>query len=456
MGPSASFTGLRAGVRAALIAMLALSAAGPASAAVEYDFILVDAFQPDYDLKESLLLDLNNQGLGCGIATDLPTYSGYFWSAAAGKTRLPFTLARGINDVGQVAGLNMVYDVPTGSVVTIPHVPGAVASPVALDINDSGVVVGYAETCFCSNSDRTLQLPFIWDPVGGSRSIPVEGAKELVKINNNNVAVGIIRGGSPDGFVYEIATGRTIRLAAFLPGNPYPRTEASDVNDLGMVTGRHRAFDALSFDGFVWTEAAGATLLPRLHDNAAMDVHPLALNDAGVVVGMAEISNHVWHAFMWDSERGIRDLNDLAALPPEFILDRAFAINDKGWIGGDGHLGPYWSSSQAFVLVPRTRALVGVEPWSANGFDLHVRPNPSPGPATIEFVMETAGTARIGIFDLAGRKVAEMVEAGRSAGTHSTSWDGRDASGRLVPAGAYVVRLESAGRTVTRRVAVVR
>src|SRR6185436_3188953 len=99
----------------------------------------------------------------------------------------------------------------------------------------------YAETCFCSNSDRVLQIPFVWDAANGSRAVPVPGAKELVKVNDANVAVGVIRGGSPDGFVYEIATGRTIRLQQFLPANPYPWTEAADINDLGVVTGIHRS-----------------------------------------------------------------------------------------------------------------------------------------------------------------------------------------------------------------------
>ena len=54
----------------------------------------VDAFQPDYDLRESFLWDINNQGMGCGWATDLPSYAGYYWSSSADKTRLPFTVGR--------------------------------------------------------------------------------------------------------------------------------------------------------------------------------------------------------------------------------------------------------------------------------------------------------------------------------------------------------------------------
>jgi probable HAF family extracellular repeat protein len=330
-----------------------------AHAAIEYDFVYVDAFQPDYDLKESYLFDVNDQGEACGWATDLPSYAGFGWSLSSDKTRLPFSNARALNALGQVAGWDFVFDRATGITTTIPVAPGAVARPVALGMNDLGVVVGYDETCICSNSNRTLQIPFIWDREGGSRTIPVAGAKELVKINNQNVAVGNIRGGSPDGFVYDLASGRAIRLSTSFPANPYPWTEAAAINDRGVVTGRHRSDDAQSFHGFVWSEQSGATILPHPNGQALLDVWPWAINDGGRVVGMAEIADHVWRAFVWDAASGIRDLNTVVALPTNFILDRATAINDRGWIVGDGHFGPGWSSSQAFVLIPRVESRGG-------------------------------------------------------------------------------------------------
>ena len=428
-----------------------------ASADVEYDFVYVDAFQSTYDLREALLFDINELGQACGHATDLPSYAGYYWSATTDKVRIPFTLARGINDAGRIAGLNQVFDLGSGALTTIGPVPGAVRSPVALDINDHDVVVGYAETCNCSNSNRTLQIPFVWDPVSGSRSIAVPGAKELVKVNNANVAVGIIRGGSPDGFVYEIATGRTIRLYPYLPQNPYPWTEALAINDLGMVAGVHRSNDAQSYHGFVWTEAGGATLLPHLFDDALLDVRPWGINDAGIVVGTAEVSQHVWRAFMWDAERGIRDLNTLATPPANFVLDRALGINDRGWIVGDGHFGPNWSSSQAFVLIPRGPfAQLDATPLAAGALRLRLRPNPTAGAAAIDYVMPASGRPRITVYDLRGARVAVLDEPAREAGAHVARWNGRDAAGRPVASGAYLVRVEAAGMATTRRLAVVR
>jgi probable HAF family extracellular repeat protein len=435
-------------------ALLLAAASAPIASAQTYDFVYVDAFQDTYDLKECYLFDINNNGQACGHATDLPSYSGFSWSRANDKTRIPFTLARGINEAGKIAGLNQVIDTRNGQLITIPLVPGAVANPVALDINDHDVVVGYAQICFCSNSDRTLQIPFIWDPAGGSRSIAVPGAKELVKVNNANVAVGIIRGGSPDGFVYEIATGKTTRLAQFFPSTTYPWTEVADINDLGVVTGKHRSDDALSFHGYVWSEAAGVTLLPHLAGNPVHDVLPQAINDVGTVVGMAEVAEHVFHAFAWDAATGIHDLNGLVTPPENFILDRALEINDNGWIVGDGHFGPGWSSSQAFVLIPHAPVL-GVDP-AMSAMELRVSPNPSRGAIGIEYASAMGGTVRIGVFDLRGRKIAGVFEADQPAGAHMAHWDGRDAAGHSVAPGAYLIRLEMAGRAITRKFAVVR
>ena len=441
-----------------LIAVLGAALIGLTAAAIatadQYDFIYVDAFQGNYTLRECFLFDINDRGEGCGHATDLPSYSGFYWTQAADKTRIPFTYARGINSAGRIAGLNRVFDLMSGQLTTIPLVPGAPAPPVALDINDRDVVVGYAETCICSNSERVLQIPFAWDPLSGVRSIPVPGAKDLVQINNANVAVGNIRGSARDGFVHDLTTGETTRLGALLPPAQYPWTEAADINDLGVVTGRHRSNDALSFHGYIWSAAAGPTLLPHLNGSMVLDVQPWAINNAGVVVGMAEVAEHVLHAFVWDAENGIRDLNDLVTPPPNFILDRAFGINNRGWIVGDGHFGPNWSTSQAFVLIPHNSILDAPEPVRAG--ELRVRPNPTRGAAAIEYAMPAAGTARIGVFDITGRRVAELVEHDRPAGPQLAQWDGRDASGRALAPGAYLVRIELPGVTLTRTIAVIR
>jgi len=438
---------------AGLLLLLVTPAAAPAAPG-GYAFFYVDAFQSDYGLRESYLFDVNDRGQACGWATDLPGYSGYWWSRETDKARVPLGYPRGINNAGKIAGLDKVVDPASAEIITIPLVPGAVANPVALDINDHDFVVGYAEICFCSNSDRILQIPFVWDPAGGSRSIPVPGAKELVKINNHEVAVGIIRGGSPDGFVHDVRNGTTVRLGATLPPNQYPWTEVADINDLGVATGKHRSGDFSTFDGYVWSAATGSVLLPRLVPNQPLSVLPAAINDAGTVVGSADAGGRAYHAFVWSAAEGIRDLNTLVSgLPAGFVLDRALEINDEGLIVGDGHFGPTWSSSQAFVLIPQD--IVSV-PAANLGSNVRVVPNPSTGAARFEFFAGAAGRARLAVYDLRGRLVANLAPVDVPAGAAVASWDGRDASGRPAAAGTYIARIEMAGTVTTRKFAIVR
>jgi hypothetical protein len=85
---------------------------------------------------------------------------------------------------------------------------------------------------------------------------------------------------------------------------------------------------------------------------------------------------------------------------------------------------------------------------------LHLAPN-SPNPfarlTRIPFRLGVAEPVRLVVFDIAGRSVVELLHRPLSAGEHEVVWDGRDAQGQSVPAGVYFYRLESASRSVTRK-----
>jgi flagellar hook assembly protein FlgD len=64
---------------------------------------------------------------------------------------------------------------------------------------------------------------------------------------------------------------------------------------------------------------------------------------------------------------------------------------------------------------------------------------------------------RISVYDVSGRLVKELVPGeNRSAGIHTASWDGRNASGRRVVAGIYFYRLETDRGTMTQRMVLLR
>lgn len=83
-------------------------------------------------------------------------------------------------------------------------------------------------------------------------------------------------------------------------------------------------------------------------------------------------------------------------------------------------------------------------------------PNPVRSSARIAYTLPRAGHVRLSVYDTAGRRVREVVDADQPAGPHEESLalhDERD--GALAP-GLYLVRLESLGRVLTTRLVAIR
>lgn len=84
-------------------------------------------------------------------------------------------------------------------------------------------------------------------------------------------------------------------------------------------------------------------------------------------------------------------------------------------------------------------------------------PNPFRSRTTLEFDLSAPGPASLEVFDIAGRRVATLLDGVRLAsGRHRASWDGRDASGALVSPGIYFVQVVCAQGADSRKVTFVR
>jgi flagellar hook assembly protein FlgD len=83
-------------------------------------------------------------------------------------------------------------------------------------------------------------------------------------------------------------------------------------------------------------------------------------------------------------------------------------------------------------------------------------PNPFASRTAIGFSLPRAGTARLAVYDAAGRLVRTLVNGERPAGPHEIVWDATDGGGRAVRPGTYFMRLEAAGTARTRSVVVLR
>ncbi len=73
------------------------------------------------------------------------------------------------------------------------------------------------------------------------------------------------------------------------------------------------------------------------------------------------------------------------------------------------------------------------------------RPNPFNPSTTIRYTLPVEAQVRLGIYDVAGREVAVLMNEHQSAGAQEMRWNGEDEAGRAVSAGVYFVRLD-AGR----------
>jgi hypothetical protein len=104
-----------------------------------------------------------------------------------------------------------------------------------------------------------------------------------------------------------------------------------------------------------------------------------------------------------------------------------------------------------------TTALAGVEEREAAELSFAgAVPNPIREGGQLRFALPRAGTVRLSLYDVSGRRMGELVNGSLSAGSHSVAWDGAGPGGDRAGAGVYWARLEFEGRTLTRRIAVVR
>jgi hypothetical protein len=78
-------------------------------------------------------------------------------------------------------------------------------------------------------------------------------------------------------------------------------------------------------------------------------------------------------------------------------------------------------------------------------------PNPFNAGTNIEFSLGSPGEVDLSVYDLLGRKIANLQSGLLSAGNHSLIWDGTNSDGAVVASGIYFYRLESPEGSKTMR-----
>ncbi len=83
-------------------------------------------------------------------------------------------------------------------------------------------------------------------------------------------------------------------------------------------------------------------------------------------------------------------------------------------------------------------------------------PNPFGSAVTVEFSASPGARVSLTVHDVLGRVVKTLLKERVSSGSHVITWDATNDRGAQVAAGLYIVRLESTGRAVTRKIVLTR
>jgi hypothetical protein len=83
-------------------------------------------------------------------------------------------------------------------------------------------------------------------------------------------------------------------------------------------------------------------------------------------------------------------------------------------------------------------------------------PNPFNSSVALRFGLPEAGPVEVLLFNAIGQRVATLASDTREAGIYRLTWDGRDAAGRAMASGVYLVQLQAGARRLTTKVTLLR
>jgi hypothetical protein len=135
-----------------------------------------------------------------------------------------------------------------------------------------------------------------------------------------------------------------------------------------------------------------------------------------------------------------------------------FTPSETGWHPIVVYLAQNAASSvgESYLLRVGPTAVLDTDVHGTPLFLADAAPNPALDHARFAFGLPAAEHVRLSLYDLGGRRVRTLVDATLDAGRHDATWDLRDEGGSRIGAGVYWARFEAGGKSLTRRVSVVR
>jgi probable HAF family extracellular repeat protein len=268
----------------------------------------------------------------------------------------------GFDGVSQIRGFGWsggeMFDLGTlGGTSTFPN-----------NMNNSGEIVGNSATSAIPGPyGAPAQAPFLWKK-GEMLNLGSLGGQfgGAAAINEQGEVVGASSLASqpfacqfyylsPGCHAYLWSHGHMNDLGT-LGGSS---SAAEEINDAGEAAGFSAIAGDVFFHAFAWKHNSMIDLGTISADNYS---RASGMNNKGQIVGQSWLfdgqNTTASHAFIWDGEGPMIDLNTLVANRTDLNLQEANFITDRGWIIANGHLPN--GDLRAAVLIPEEDSDVDV------------------------------------------------------------------------------------------------
>jgi hypothetical protein len=293
--------------------------------------------------------------------------------------------------------------------------------------------------------------------------------------------------------------GTTLLFSTYLGGDDFDELRAMDV-DLGghvYLTGQTRSIDFPTTPGAFQEDFVGDILGCEEYPSIIVNcfdafVTKIGTDGSGVIYGTflgGSINDRGSNIVVDSSGRahvvGLTGSPDYLGSGNSFASIFVAGLDDGGsdviyaltkespsagaghGIAVDGAGGVYFTGAVGIpykIYVAKINGMVapeaGVEGVSAevNPDLVYASPNPFVGTTCLTYSLSAGlpSPVRLAVYDARGRVVRTLTERAEGPGIHNVEWDGTDQSGKSVAGGVYFYRIEWKGRSVTRRVVLLR
>lgn len=143
-------------------------------------------------------------------------------------------------------------------------------------------------------------------------------------------------------------------------------------------------------------------------------------------------------------------------LPDDNVFDLKLDSRGNMWIATGKGLAVY---REGGVILPGAPTVVQetMEAPLPSAFSLAQNyPNPFNSETAIRFELPAGDAVELAVFDLAGQRVATLVDGPLAAGIYTVRWDGKDGGGGELASGVYLYCLRAGSQVETRKLLLLR